>query len=91
MIPDVAYRFTIRPLPADEGGGYSIEFPGLQVGRRDDRGSDHQPHRPQARLDRSGARRGASDPPHRPAPRGHEPPATYVNCFTSTPRTDGID
>ena len=29
MIPDVPYRFTIRPLPADEGGGYLIEFPDL--------------------------------------------------------------
>jgi antitoxin HicB len=25
----VPYRFTIRPLPADEGGGYLIEFPDL--------------------------------------------------------------
>jgi antitoxin HicB len=29
MIPDVPCRFTIRPLPEDEGGGYLIEFPGL--------------------------------------------------------------
>ena len=29
MIPDVAYRFTIRPLPEHEGGGYLIEFPDL--------------------------------------------------------------
>ena len=29
MIPDVPYRFTIRPLAEDEGGGYVIEFPGL--------------------------------------------------------------
>ena len=29
MIPDVPYRFAIRPLPADEGGGYLIEFPDL--------------------------------------------------------------
>lgn len=29
MIPDVPYRFTIGPLPADEGGGYLIEFPDL--------------------------------------------------------------
>ncbi len=29
MIPDVAYRFTIRPLPADDGGGCLIEFPDL--------------------------------------------------------------
>jgi antitoxin HicB len=29
MIPDVPYRFTIRPLPEDEGGGYLIEFPDL--------------------------------------------------------------
>lgn len=24
-----AYPFTIRPLPADEGGGYQIEFPDI--------------------------------------------------------------
>jgi antitoxin HicB len=29
MIPDVRYRFTIRPLSEDEGGGYLIEFPDL--------------------------------------------------------------
>jgi antitoxin HicB len=29
MIPDVPYRFTIRPLPDEEGGGYLIEFPDL--------------------------------------------------------------
>ena len=29
MIPDVPYRFTIRPLPEDEGGGSLIEFPDL--------------------------------------------------------------
>ena len=29
MIPDVPYRFTIRPLPEDEGGGCLIEFPDL--------------------------------------------------------------
>jgi predicted RNase H-like HicB family nuclease len=28
MIPDVPYRFAIRPLPEDEGG-YLIEFPDL--------------------------------------------------------------
>jgi antitoxin HicB len=25
----VPYRFTVRPLPEDEGGGYLIEFPDL--------------------------------------------------------------
>ena len=29
MIPDVPYRFTIRPLSEDGGGGYPIEFPDL--------------------------------------------------------------
>jgi antitoxin HicB len=29
MIPDVPYRFTVRPLTEDEGGGYLIEFPDL--------------------------------------------------------------
>ena len=29
MIPDVPYRFTIRPLAEDEGGGDLIEFPDL--------------------------------------------------------------
>jgi antitoxin HicB len=29
MIPDVPYRFTIRPLSQDEGSGYLIEFPDL--------------------------------------------------------------
>jgi antitoxin HicB len=26
---DIEYRFTIRPLTVDEGGGYLIEFPDL--------------------------------------------------------------
>jgi len=26
---DIEYRFTIRPLSAEEGGGYLIEFPDL--------------------------------------------------------------
>src|SRR5579872_2644603 len=26
---EIEYRFTIRPLTADEGGGYLIEFPDL--------------------------------------------------------------
>jgi antitoxin HicB len=26
---DIEYRFTIRPLTADEGGGYLIQFPDL--------------------------------------------------------------
>jgi antitoxin HicB len=29
MIPDVPYRFSIRPLAEDKGGGYLIEFPDL--------------------------------------------------------------
>ena len=29
MIEHVPYRFTIRPLAEDEGGGYLIEFPDL--------------------------------------------------------------
>ena len=29
MIPDIPYRFTVRPLAVDEGGGYLIEFPDL--------------------------------------------------------------
>lgn len=29
MIPDVPYRFTVRPLTEEEGGGYLIEFPDL--------------------------------------------------------------
>ena len=29
MIPDVPYRFTVRPLPEDEGGGYLIAFSDL--------------------------------------------------------------
>jgi predicted RNase H-like HicB family nuclease len=29
MIPDVPYRFTIRPLAENERGGYLIEFPDL--------------------------------------------------------------
>jgi predicted RNase H-like HicB family nuclease len=42
MIPGVPYRFTIRPLPKDERGGYLIEFPDLpelHVGRGDNRGA----------------------------------------------------
>jgi antitoxin HicB len=29
MIEHIPYRFTIRPLTVDEGGGYLIEFPEL--------------------------------------------------------------
>ena len=29
MIPEVPYRFTIWPLPEQEGGGYLIAFPDL--------------------------------------------------------------
>jgi hypothetical protein len=34
--PRRAYRFTIRPLPEDEGGGYLIEFPDLPGCRSDE-------------------------------------------------------
>ena len=38
MVPDVPYRFTIRPLPEDEGGRSSdrVSRPPLHVGRRDE-------------------------------------------------------
>ena len=29
MIADVPYRFVVRPLTDEEGGGYLIEFPDL--------------------------------------------------------------
>lgn len=29
MIPNVPYRFTVRPLTEDEGSGYLVEFPDL--------------------------------------------------------------
>jgi len=29
MIGDIPYRFTVRPLGPDEGGGYLVEFPDL--------------------------------------------------------------
>lgn len=29
MTRDIPYRFTVRPLGDDEGGGYLIEFPDL--------------------------------------------------------------
>jgi antitoxin HicB len=29
VIPDVPYRFTVRPLSEDEGSGYLVEFPDL--------------------------------------------------------------
>jgi antitoxin HicB len=29
MIPDVPYRFVVRPLTKEDGGGYLIEFPDL--------------------------------------------------------------
>jgi antitoxin HicB len=29
VIPDVLYRFTVRPLSEDEGSGYLVEFPDL--------------------------------------------------------------
>ena len=30
MIEDVPYRFAVRPLTEEEGGGYLIEFPELR-------------------------------------------------------------
>ncbi|HXV24386.1 MAG TPA: type II toxin-antitoxin system HicB family antitoxin [Alphaproteobacteria bacterium] len=35
MIPDVPYRFTIRPPAEEEGGGCLIEFPDLPGGMSD--------------------------------------------------------
>lgn len=29
MIGDIPYRFTVRPLEPDEGGGCPVEFPDL--------------------------------------------------------------
>lgn len=29
MLPHVPYRFSVRPMTEDEGGGYLIEFPDL--------------------------------------------------------------
>jgi antitoxin HicB len=29
VIPDIPYRFTVRPLSEDEGSGYLVEFPDL--------------------------------------------------------------
>jgi antitoxin HicB len=29
MIPDVPYRFVVRPLTEEDGGGYLMEFPDL--------------------------------------------------------------
>ena len=29
MIPDVPYRFVVRPLTEEDGGGYLVEFPDL--------------------------------------------------------------
>ena len=29
MIGDVPYRFVVRPLSEDDGGGYLVEFPDL--------------------------------------------------------------
>ena len=26
MIPDIPYRFSVRTLPAEDGGGYWVEF-----------------------------------------------------------------
>ena len=65
MIPDVTYRFTLRSLPEDEGGGYLIEFPDLPGGMSDGdtieeaitNGIDAN-----ARLDRGNAGRGAPIP-----------------------------
>jgi antitoxin HicB len=45
VIPNVPYRFTIRPLRDHEGGGYPIEVPDLPGCMSDgdrDRGSAHQ-------------------------------------------------
>ena len=36
MIPDVPYRFVVRPLTEEEGGGYLIEFPDLPGCMSDD-------------------------------------------------------
>jgi HicB_like antitoxin of bacterial toxin-antitoxin system len=68
----VPYRFTITPLPEDEGGGYPIEFPDLPGCMSDGEtieeaianGIDAM------RLDRGDARRGASDSRADPLRRG---------------------
>jgi hypothetical protein len=47
MIPDVPYRFTIRPLAEHEGAGYLIAFPnlpGCMSDGGDARSSDRQWH-----------------------------------------------
>jgi hypothetical protein len=61
----VPYRFTIRPLAEDEGGGFLIEFPYLSGCMSDGQtieGAITNGQRRHARLDPGDARRGASDP-----------------------------
>jgi hypothetical protein len=79
-----------RPLPEHEGGGYLIEFPDLPGCMSDGEtievimgGIDAM------RIEAMRAE--AIRSPRRPALRRPEPPATCVNCFTTTPRLDGID
>jgi hypothetical protein len=76
MIPDVPYRFTVRPLPEEEGGGYLIEFPDLPGCMSDGEtieeaitnGIDAI-----ARLDLRRCAPRATRSLHRPAPRRHGP------------------
>ena len=78
MIPDVPYRFTIRPLPEDEGGGYLIEFPDLP-GCMSDGATIEEAITNGLDAMRGWTRRctpRAIRSPHRPAPRRHEPLAT---------------
>jgi hypothetical protein len=75
MIPDVPYRFTIRPLPADEGGGYLTEFPDLPGCMSDGATIEEAITNGSTRC-AAGSRRCAPKGirfPHRPAPERHEP------------------
>lgn len=74
MTPNLPYRFTIRSCPRTRAAAPDrvSRSPGLYVGRRDHRGSDHERHRRHARLDPGDARRGPPRSRQLAAPRWHE-------------------
>jgi antitoxin HicB len=89
MIPDVPYRFTIQPLPEDEGGGYLIEFPDLPGCMSDGatiEGAITKVPTPRAAGSKQCAP-GAFRSLRRPAPERHEPagqrfsPRTALRCL----------
>jgi predicted RNase H-like HicB family nuclease len=78
MAPDVPYRFIVRPLPEDAGGGYLTEFPDLP-GCMSDGETIEEAITNGIDAMRGWSRRYAPRgirSPHARAPRRHEPPPT---------------